>query len=369
MLISPRVLDLVSGARSLAGIASRSRVFAGPRSVALAISDVCDTNCVMCSCHSPLVERRAAGAAPYMEPRIFEGILRQCRAMGTFRVVLGGNGEPSLHPQFDRMLRLMGELGMEPYVLTNGLGLDEERAKIWAATRAHYRFSIHAGDERTFLEVHSLGKPGQFERLTRAMKTLVSSGRPRVSAMHVIHKANFRRVREMIEHAREVGLTEVLFRPVRAARELSAVVLAPEEERELRAGLGQCQALAETYGIRTNLREYLETSLWIDSGTVDTAHLYRKIPCYIGWIYAEFDRDGTMRPCLHSKRAMGRVGERPISEMWNSPEYWEFRRESRAMPRSRKLVAGCACSQCCMAKYNVNLYNVLHLKSFRYQQA
>jgi len=187
--------------------------------------------------------------------------------------------------------------------------------------------------------------------------------------MHVIHKANFRHVREMIEHAREVGLREVLFRPVRARKALSAVVLAPEEDAELRVELKRCLSLAVEYGISTNIREYLDNSLWIDSGIVGTAHLYREIPCYIGWIYAEFDRDGTMRPCLHSKLAMGRVGERSLREMWNSPEYWAFRRESRAMPRSGKLVTGCACSQCCMAKFNVNLYNILHLKSFRYGQA
>jgi MoaA/NifB/PqqE/SkfB family radical SAM enzyme len=366
---SPAIRDLSSGARSLAGIVSRNHVFAGPRSVALAISDVCNTNCIMCSCHSPLLEPKDVAAEAYMEPRVFEGILRECQAMGTFRVVLGGNGEPSLHPQFDEMLKLMDEFGMQPYVLTNGLALDEGRVQLWASVRAHYRFSIHAGDEQTFLAGHPNGRPGQFARLTRAMKALVSSGVPRVSAMHVIHKANFRHVREMIEHAREVGLRQVLFRPVRALDALAPVVLSPEEGSELRAGFAPCLRLAETYGIHTNLREYLDNNLWIDSGKVDTVQLYRRIPCYIGWLYAEFDRDGTMRPCLHSKRAMGRVGERSIREMWSSPEYWAFRREARAVPRSCKPVGGCACNQCCMAKFNVNLYNVLHLKSFRFRQA
>ncbi len=367
--VPARLRDLASGARSLAGIVSRRRVFAGPRSIALAISDVCNTNCVMCSCHSPLLAPPAPTPEPYMDPGVFESILRQCRAMGTFRVVLGGNGEPSLHPHFDRMLQLMNSLGMEPYVLTNGLALDEARVKVWSSIRAHYRFSIHAGDEPSFLAGHPNARPGQFERLTRAIKALVAAGRARVSAMHVIHKANFRHVRAMIEHARQVGMSEVLFRPVRAAAELAPVVLSPDEETHLRGELRVCLDLARGYGIRTNIGEYLDNNLWIDSGLVDTAHLYRRVPCYIGWIYAEFDRDGTMRPCLHSRRVMGRAGERPLRDIWNSPEYWAFRREARAMPRSGRLVAGCACRQCCMAKYNLNLYNLLHLKSLRYGQA
>lgn len=69
---SPVLRDLSSGARSLAGIVSRNHVFAGPRSVALAISDVCNTNCIMCSCHSPLLEPKDVAAEAYMEPRVLE---------------------------------------------------------------------------------------------------------------------------------------------------------------------------------------------------------------------------------------------------------------------------------------------------------
>jgi len=366
---SPTIRDLWSGARSLAGIVSRNHVIAGPRSVQLAISDVCNTNCIMCAGHSPLLEPKDVVANRYMEPRIFESFVRQCRAMGTFRIALCGGGEPALHPQCDDMLNLMARLGMQPYMITNGLTLDDTRLKLWATLRAHYRFSIHAGDEQTWLRVHPNGRSSQFQQLTHALKVLVASGVPRVSALHVIHKANFAQVREMIEHAREVGVRDVLFRPVQASNALSAVLLSPEEESDLRVGLRRCLGLAESYGIRTNIREYLNNGLWIESGKMNTAPLYERIPCYIGWLYADFDCDGTMRPCLDSKRVMGRVGERPIREMWNSPQYWAFRREARAMPRSRRLVAGCACSQCCVARYNVNLYNLLHLRSFCYGKA
>jgi len=363
------IRDLWSGARTLAGIVSGRRVFAGPRSVTLAISDVCNTNCIMCSCHSPLLGPKPAAADPYMEPHIFESIVRQCREMGTYRMALCGSGEPTLHPQFDQMLKLMNGLGMEPYVITNGLNLDGKRLQLWATLRAHYRFSIHAGDEETWLRVHPACRPGQFPQLTRTLKVLTASGVPRVSALHVIHKENFAKVREMVEHAREAGVREVLFRPVQASDGLAAVVLSPQEESDLREGLKVSLALAESCGIRTNIREYLRSGLWIEAGRMNTAQLYERIPCYIGWLNADFARDGTMLPCVRSKRAMGRAGERPIREIWNSPRYWAFRREARDMPRSRRLVAGCTCSECCLAHYNVNLYNLLHLKSFRYGQA
>jgi MoaA/NifB/PqqE/SkfB family radical SAM enzyme len=301
-----------------------------------------------------------------MDPATLETIVRETHAMGTFRVVLGGEGEPSLHPQFDHMLALMTKLGMEPYVLTNGLALDEARARFWATKRAHYRFSIHAGDAETWLRVHPLGRAQQFERLCRVIKILVRAGTARVSTTHVIHRANRHNTPQMVEHARELGVDEILFRPVRAEGSLVQVVLDAEEEKELRKQLTSSLRLAEAYGIRTNLREYLATNLYIGSGVLQTAHLYRRIPCYIGWLYAEFDLDGTMRPCLHSEIAMGRAGEDRVQDIWRSSRYMGFRREALGMPRHGGLVRGCQCASCCMAKYNVNVYNLLHLKSLRY---
>jgi wyosine [tRNA(Phe)-imidazoG37] synthetase (radical SAM superfamily) len=373
----PRLRDITSGALSLLGIITSKHVFAGPRSIALAISDVCNTNCVMCWPHSPLIrssEKLQASeqlysnprSSMYMDPKLLETILRECRQMGTFRAVLGGHGDPSLHPQFDSMLDLMMQLEMEPYVLTNGLSLTERRARLWSSMQAHFRFSIHAGDRETWVSVHPSGTPKQFDRLSNMIKLLVASGKPHVSNMHVISKANFRNIRAMVEHAHQIGVKEVLFRPVRVQGALSEVVLSVEEEVELHKELRDCLKLAENYGIRSNLKEYLENNLYIQSGVMQTYHLYCKIPCYIGWIYAEFDIDGTMTPCLYSTRVMGRAGEQKIGEMWHSSDYWAFRREARKMPQSGKPVKGCSCNACCMAKYNVNIHNLLRFRKFNY---
>ncbi|MGD2148016.1 MAG: radical SAM protein [Anaerolineae bacterium] len=367
--------------------------------MALAISNVCNTDCLMCWSHSPLLKRQKLNgtgkpsarppAQSFMDPQLFETIIREARAMGTFRVVLGGEGEPTLHPRFDDMLLLMTELRMEPYVLTNGLGVDEARASTWAASRAHFRFSLHAGDEETWMRVHPSGRPGQFQHISGVIKSLVQAERPAVSTTHVIHRANYRHVRSMVEHAHELGVREILFRPVRVGglvtelvedsvgeperrRRLNTdprvaeLVLDRDEEAELRRLLKSGLELSERYGIRTNLRQYLADNLHIQAGVLHTEEVYQRIPCYMGWIYAEFDVDGTMRPCLHSEIAMGLAGQQPIRDIWRSPRYRRFRRQAITMPRRRALVDGCHCSSCCMVKYNTNVHNLLHLKSLDY---
>lgn len=378
--MAPRLRNLTSGARALLGIVTSRWVVGGPRSVALAISDICNTKCLMCWYHSPLLRGAAdlpdvhkigasSGRPAFMDWSVFEAIIRESREMGAFRVVLCGEGEPSLHPHFDRMLDLVTGLDMEPYVITNGLNIDEGRARFWASQRAHFRFSLQAGDPETWLRVHPHGTAEQFERISRLIKFLTAAGRPRVSTMHVIHKANFRRVSEMLVHARELGVREVLFRPVRAEGKLAQVVLDANEEQELRGELQRCRRLARSNGIRTNLSEYLENNLHIRAGVLDTAGIYRKTPCYIGWIYAEFDLDGTMLPCLLSEILMGRAGEQRIRDMWFSPRYHAFRRAAINMPRRGELVKGCQCQECPMVKYNTNIYDLLWLRSVRYGDA
>jgi hypothetical protein len=39
------------------------------------------------------------------------------------------------------------------------------------------------------------------------------------------------------------------------------------------------------------------------------------------------------------------------------------------LPRRSEPVEGCECRACCMAQYNVNVHNLLHLKSFKYESA
>ncbi len=353
------------------GVATERHAFAGPRSVALAICEVCNTDCVMCWCHSPTARARGArpSGSPYMDPALLETIIRQCRAMGTYRVVLSGYGEPSLHPDFDRTLELLKQLDMEPFLLTNGLALDDARVRLWGGMRAHFRFSLHAGDVDTYLRVHPGGKAAQFERLSRMIRRLVEAGVPRVSGLHVIHKANARGLLQMVEHARRTGLRELLFRPARLTEELSEQLLDPEEEARLRVDMREALALAESYGISTNLREDLETNLLIRGGRLRTRDVYRRVPCYIGWLYAEFGQDGTMMPCLGSQRIMGRAGEEDLRAVWRSSRYREFRHEAHSMPRRGKLVAGCICHACCMCRYNLNVHNLLRMKSLRYGDA
>ena len=362
--------DTLSSARSLAGAVTERWVFGGPRSICLDTSLACNTDCVMCWTHSPLLgkardgaprQRKGDGFAQrlHMDWAVLETIIRECAAMGTSLALLGESGEPTLHPQFERSLDLMSQLGIVPHVMTNGLTADQRRAESWSQRRARFRFSLHAGDVETWLRVHPSGTAAQFERLSQAIKTLSRAGTAHVSLMHVIQKANFRNVREMVEHSRQLGVRRIRFTPVRVNRELAETALSPQEEQELRGGLQYCLLLADHYGIHTNLREYLSTNLFTYSGILQTRDLWLHVPCYLGWVTTLFAVDGSVMPCEDSKLCMGRAGEQRISDIWRSQRYHSFRRQAVRMPKTGDLVEGCECEHCCLGHNNVRIHRLL----------
>jgi len=368
------IRNIKSGLSAILGIASRGRVMGGPRTIALIISNECNSRCLMCWFRSPLLDGQSNASVDenlslFMDHALCKTIISEVREMGTFRVVLGGFGEPTLHPRFEDILDFLIRLEMEPYVITSGLDVDRIRVNFWATKRAHFRFSLHAGDVETWLRIHPNGTTSQFENISKTIKLLVESDTASVSIMHVLQRANFRHVNDMIEHARELGVREVLFLPVQAVGKLAEVVLHPDEERELHDELKSCLQQAKSYNIRTNLRDYLSTNRYISGGVPQTTYLYRKIPCYIGWVYSEFYTDGTMRPCEYSEIVMGRAGDQRIRDMWLSDLYNSFRNNARNIPLNCKTVKKCLCNTCTMAKYNINIYNLLRLKSFKYWEA
>jgi MoaA/NifB/PqqE/SkfB family radical SAM enzyme len=371
--------SLNNGVRCLAGLVTRRRVFGGPRSFSLILSSDCNSRCIMCWFHSPLLgemrtpddlNSRSGNPKPaFMNYELCATIIREMHELGAARVILAGWGEPTLHPQFDRILESIVRLRLAPYIITNGLAIDDKRALRWGRLPVHFRFSLHAGDPETWMKIHPHCSREQFEGVERAIRTLAGSQRATVSTMHAIQKANFRHVTAMVEQAHRNGIRHVLFLPVRAEGALAGhVLLSAEEEMQLQRELAVALARSRELGIRTNLAEYIATHRHLRNGAPDTAELYRRIPCYVGWIYTEFDIDGTMRPCENSQIVLGKAGCTKIGEMWRSQPYRRFREEGRSLPSRRKEVTGCFCNACSMSKFNRNLYALLHLKSMKYDE-
>ena len=353
--------SLSNGLRTLAAVVGRSSRLAGPRTVALILSRTCNSQCLMCWYHSPLRPPAESETDPvFMDSGLAETLLEQCRSLGVFRVVLGGHGEPTLHPGFDRLLDRADRLGLEAYVISNGLDIDPARAGRWSRRRAHFRFSLHAADARTWAKIHPHRGQDDFAAVEKTVGEVARGRRSKVSILHVIQRANAGRLGDTLDQAARLGVREVLFMPVRADGPRESVLLRQEDRASLCDELEQCARRAAHLRIRTNLRELLETSSFTHDGVPRTPELYSQIPCVIGHLYLEVDIDGTVRPCEGSRIVLGSAADcADLRELWRSPEYEVFRRRGRRLPRSSEPIPGCPCGQCTMAPFNLAVARLL----------
>jgi len=90
------------------------------KKVYIEISNVCNLQCTFC----PEVDREKR----FMEPELFKKVARAVAPL-TDEVCFHLMGEPLLHPEFDAYLNYCETLGLPVNLTTNGMLLNEERAK------------------------------------------------------------------------------------------------------------------------------------------------------------------------------------------------------------------------------------------------
>jgi len=371
MQLSALRRQYTSNPLTILGILTSKYVFVAPRIVILDLCEACNTDCIMCQRHSPLVRLPSPSCAlegglegghrwRSMDEQVAKAVISECAAAGTHKVILGESGEPTIHPHFDDLLDHAVWRGLSVTVMTNGLGVDDRRARTWSSKPAHFCVSVHAGDADTWLRVHPGHVAEDFERLSHTIEVLAQAGPQRVSLKCVVQRANFGRLAEVIRWARRLGVRDVRFRPVVASGVLEHVALTPDEEREALQELASCRSLPESRGISTNIDEYLGMSRYVRSGVTLTEGLYRRVPCYVGWHLMYVLADGTVVPCDDSGRVMGRAGEEPILRIWRSPQYQAFRSEAISMPHRAAPVMDCHCANCCLFRTNIRTHTFLH---------
>jgi len=89
--------------------------------IQLEVTTICNYDCFYCAGRD--MEQR------HMEMSLFEKIIKDIPADKVHRVSLQGEGEPTLHPEFWRMVETVSDLGHIPYTISNGTRLKPELIK------------------------------------------------------------------------------------------------------------------------------------------------------------------------------------------------------------------------------------------------
>lgn len=179
-----------------------------PFALEVELTRLCNWNCVFCYNVWKLDEMtprelNAIKRKHFDTERLFS-ILQECRQQGLLRVRYSG-GEPTLHPDFQRILDYGASLGFYQVVFTNGHSLDNDTARLWSQSSVkEVLISLHGTEE-----IHNklTAKRNAYQRAINAIHNALDTGLGVVVEMILTGK-NVEGVLDTIETVKAMGVQE-----------------------------------------------------------------------------------------------------------------------------------------------------------------
>jgi radical SAM protein with 4Fe4S-binding SPASM domain len=285
--------------------------------------------------------------------------------MGTRQFLFTGSGEPFLHKNAIEFMGRVKHAGCTCIVNTNGTLLD--RAMIDELIKMEFdelRITLMAGTPEMYARTHPGMRDETFDSLRDNLlylaerKAALGLRKPTVSLVFIVVSQNYDGIFDFAKFATLLRTDLVLFRPVDDIEDpgLSKVVPAAEQAVSVKEQLIEAKAYLESQRVAHNISYFLKVS----GEQLDTAALYRVIPCYYGWLSVRIDTDGLVYPCCRCYEPLGNMDEKKFHEVWNGSVYRRFRQEAMQIKRRKSPVSGCDCNSCPHYTANLRVYRILH---------
>ena len=158
-----------------------------PSRVYLDVTNACQLRCRHCctSSGAPLEDELTTG-------EILD-VIDQVHRMGIPSLVLSG-GEPLLRPELDAIIDRARGLGLEVTLLTNGLLIDERRARWLVARGVRVKISLDGATARTH---DFLRGAGTFARTCEVLTSLLRAGANDLTVHYTVHRQSFLELAEL----------------------------------------------------------------------------------------------------------------------------------------------------------------------------
>lgn len=230
---------------------------------------------------------------------------------GLLAVTLTGGGEPTLHPEFGRILEACQHLGLSYAVTTNGAKSfsPEELARLSEA--ALVRFSIDAGTEETYTRLH---RPGGQSSLVRTIDNLAAlaevGGGAAIGASFLVQPENAGEVIAFACMVKAAGGSFVVYRPIYSQEtKAEMTALLPQLVEDLEAAR---QRLGEDFTVIPLLDEFAASQSACD------LRAYER--CRYHHLVTQIGADGNVYPCCmlsyNPEHVWGNIARQSFSEIW-----------------------------------------------------
>jgi MoaA/NifB/PqqE/SkfB family radical SAM enzyme len=271
----------------------------------------CNSRCMSCDWW------KQSGAGDLTLDEI-EGVAASLPALGT-RVVVFSGGEPLLRPEVFEAAGMFRARGIRLHLLTSGVLLERCAASV-AEHFARVIISLDATTEALYQAVRGVAALGAVTKgITRLRQ--IAPELP-VTARATLHRANFRELPRLIEHARRMAFDAISF----LAADTTSTAFGRQRPPDAGTLALDCTEIAEFESLVERTIEEHRSDF--ESGFVtDSPDKLRRLPqyyaalagrapfppvaCNAPWMSVVIEADGAVRPCFFHE-AVGNIRRAPL---------------------------------------------------------
>ena len=346
----------------LRGLWNGRVAFDGPHWVTFYITRRCNLKCPWCRYHSdnfPKLSDSARSSPLDFPLDLFSRTCEELKAAGVNTVVINGEGEPTMHPNFLGFLVEARNLGLQTIVFSNGTTLDETLAReLVESGLTRLRVSLWCASTDGYARNYPGADPSNFDRITAGLKRLrqikleKKSRFPLVSIHHPITRANFQEVQTMVSVAQDCRIDYLSFGPFKHyGQEDHSLRMSSEEETRAREVLQRMRSQLDAKAISHNISDTLQRYEMAD-------RVLDYVPCYIGWLHACIRMDGRVRACNQCDETLGDLNRQTFGAIWNDRPFQEFRRQMMTDGSAAAAQYCCDCDYCCHLTHNTRVHRI-----------
>ena len=336
-------------------------VFVGPHTFHLDISNRCNTNCLFCGLHSPMLlepKKKIRGRrftegwkGRMIDQEMFSGLVDDLADIGCKEDILfSGEGEPLTHPQASWMIRTVKEKDLALTLFTNGLAVTESLADMFVDAGLDILYwSLSAGSPESFVKQQPARKKADYRRMIDVMTHLVAKKRkrenkPYVILAHVINNLNYNEVEKTMALAKAIGVDSVRYQLMHSCTSTEPLLIDQAQFRAVTPQIDRARIEADKAGIEIVANIDFQLSAVAKTfelpETVLPCHwshdLYRKTGCLAGWFFSRSFTDGRISFCCHDK-IVGNLHRGSYKDLWFSDRYRAIRQAAKAFDPKRNI--------------------------------
>jgi len=250
----------------------------------------------------------------------------------SFYVQLFFQGEPYINKELPAMISYAQSKNIYISISTNGHFVNEKNVD-YVLDNAPDKliFSVDGLDEESY-QKYRVG--GTFKQADSGLRALIKRKnerglkKPFVEFQFIVMKQNEHQMEDVRKYCKEVDVDKLVFKTMQISSYENAVKFLPSNKKFRRYSLEN-----NSFRIKNKIKNH----------------------CFALWRTSVITWDGRVVPCCFDKDAqneIGRVNGKAFNEIWNSDQYYEFRKK---VLTSRKSVSMCTN---CTEGLKVNIFEI-----------